>query len=250
MAPEPSTTVRFEVYSFQVDPQGGLTLPDLCAFLQEAAWRNAEVLGVGVERLAADGLAWVLQRLRIEVERYPRQGETVLVTTWARAFERALARRDFEVHDGAGNRLAAATSVWVVVDLAARRLVRLPEFVRTAPVAARPPALATEPGALPSLVAPEHEKRAEVRRSDLDVMRHVNNTRYVDWALEAVPDDWADGGPAAFEVVFRRESVLGDRIVSGARKDGADRFVHALFRQGDPLPLAEAVSVWPVSRGA
>jgi acyl-ACP thioesterase len=250
MGAAPHTSVLLEVYSFQVDPQGRLTLPDLCAFLQEAAWRNAEARGVGVVRLAADGLAWVLQRLRIEVAAYPRQGDTVVVTTWARSFERALARRDFEVHDQAGARLAAATSVWVLVDLAARRLVRLPDFVRAAQVAARPPALATEPAALPALETAEHERRVEVRRSDLDVVHHVNNTRYVDWALEAVPEAWTDRSPSALDLVFRRECVLGDRVVSRSRKDGALRLVHALCREGEALPLAEGLSEWLGPPGA
>ena len=40
-----------------------------------------------------------------------------------------------------------------------------------------------------------------MRRSDLDVVNHVNNTRYVGWAVESVPDTvWESHHPTAFPV--------------------------------------------------
>lgn len=228
-----------------MDPSGWLTLPSLCAFLQEAARRSAAAMGAGVERLAADGLAWVLQRLKIEVAAYPRLGESLWVTTWPRRFDRLVALRDFEVRHEGLERLAVATSRWVVVDLNTRRVVRLPDFIRQIPVPDRRPALEIEAADLPSVAQAEVERRLHVRRSDLDNVRHVNNTRYIDWALEAVPDDCFElCWPARFEVVFRRESVYGDSVLSRAQRRGPGEFVHALARLEGGEELARALSRW------
>jgi len=237
----------FRIHSYEVDPWERLTPRSLCALLQEAAGQDAENFGVSMSRLVADGLAWVLQRLKIEVAAYPPLGSTLTVATWARHFSRVVAEREFEVRDGAGQPLAAATSRWVVVDMAARRVVRLPDFIRVLPVH-RARALEMDGHELPLPEAPALERRFEVRRSDLDVARHVNNTRYVEWALETVPDEvYETCEPRGFEIVFRRETVGGDRIVSRGQElspEAGRLFTHALWTAAGGDPLAQAISRW------
>ncbi len=245
---EPLHRQRFPVHSYEVDTEGRLAPRALCTFLQEAAGGDAARAGYAMERLAEEGLVWVIQWMRVEVERYPRQGETLHVTTWARPFQRALARREFDVVDDSGARVAVGTSRWVVVDLRARRLARLPEFVRGCPVPDRPPALDRSPSALEPAEPADLERRFEVRRGDLDTVRHVNNTRYVEWALETVPDEVQERcQPSAFEIAFRREAVYGDAVTARTRRvaDGGDpSFVHELRADGAGHELARAASVW------
>jgi medium-chain acyl-[acyl-carrier-protein] hydrolase len=245
---EPLHRQGFPIHSYDVDTEGVLSPRALCAFLQEAAGGDAVRGGYTMERLAEEGLVWVIQWMRVEVERYPVRGETVAVTTWARPFGRALAFREFDVVDGSGARVAAGTSRWAVVDLEARRLVRLPEFIRLSPVPERPLALDRSPTALEPAEPAELERRFEVRRGDLDMVRHVNNTRYVEWALETVPDEVQEGSrPSAFEIDFRREAVYGDIVVARTRRlagDAGSSFAHDLRADGGGPELARAASVW------
>jgi medium-chain acyl-[acyl-carrier-protein] hydrolase len=245
---EPLHRQGFPVHSYEVDTGGLLTPRALCAFLQEAAGGDAARGGYTMERLAQDQLVWVIQWMRVEVESYPRRGGTLTVTTWARPFGRALAFREFDVVDGAGARVAVGTSRWAVVDVEARRLVRLPEFVRRSPVPERPLALDREPAALEPAEPADLERRFEVRRGDLDMVRHVNNTRYVEWALETVPDAVQEScRPSAFEIAFRREAVYGDTVVARTRRladPGDPAFAHELRADGAGHELARATSVW------
>ena len=249
---EPLHRQDFRVHSYEVDPEGLLAPRALCAFLQEAAGGDAARGGYTMERLAEEGLVWVIQWMRVEVERYPVRGETLTVTTWARPFARALAFREFDVVDGSGAPLAVGTSRWAVVDLAARRLVRLPEFIRRSPVPERPPALDRTPADLEPAGPAQMERRFEVRRGDLDMVRHVNNTRYVEWALETVPDEVQDvRRPSAFEIAFRREAVYGDTVVARTRRldaEGDPSFTHVLGTEGNRPELARAASVWRLVR--
>jgi len=249
---EPLHRQVFPVHSYEVDPEGLLTPRALCAYLQEAAGGDAARAGYTMERLAEEQLVWVIQWMRVEVERYPRRGETLAVTTWARRFERAIAWREFDVADGSGARVAVGTSRWAVVDLRARRLVRLPEFIRTCPVPERPPALDRAPSVLEPAEPADGERRFEVRRGDLDMVRHVNNTRYVEWALETVPDEVQETQtPSAFEIAFRREAVYGDGVVARTRRlaGGAGAsFAHELRSAGAGHELARAASAWRPGR--
>jgi acyl-ACP thioesterase len=244
---EPLHCQPFRVHSYEVDEEGRLWPRALCAYLQEAAGGDAARGGYTMERLAEDGLVWVIQWMCVEVARYPRQGETVEVTTWARRFDRALAWRDYDARDGSGARVAVGTSRWAVVDLAARRLVRLPGFVRQAACPDRPPALERTPAKLGPAEPAEVERRYEVRRSDLDTVHHVNHTRYVEWTLDAVPDETlARLRPTAFEIAFRKEAVRGDTVVARGRRQPGDAraYAHDVRDASTGSELARAASIW------
>lgn len=241
----------FRVASYDVDPAERLAPRALCAFLQETAGRDVARRGFGMRLLIDRGLAWVLQRLTVEVARWPEAGEEIGVETRARGFTRAVAERDFRVTDAAGQELARATSRWAVVDFEARRAVRLPEGVADLP-AGPLHELAPPEGGIPDADPPDLEERFGVRHGDLDVVGHVNNTRYVEWALETVPDEVQEAcRPSAFEIAFRREAVYGDTVVARTRRldgDGGLAFAHELRADGGGSELARASSVWRPGR--
>jgi acyl-ACP thioesterase len=240
----------FAVRSYDVDPAERLTLPALCSYMQEAAGIDATRLGVGMRRLGEQGLAWVLHRMRLQVTAPARGGDRVGVATWPRQFGRLVAERDFDVHDAEGRRLAVAASRWMVVDLAARRAVRLPEFIRSLPVGDREVPLGGDGGPLPEVETAETEFRFEVRRGDLDLVNHVNNTRYVAWAVESVPDAvWESHHPTALEILFHKEARYGESVLVRTRSLDGDAglvFAHELRGPGDSL-LVRAVSRWEAS---
>lgn len=237
----------FKVRSYDVDPRRRLALRALCAYLQEAAGLHAAALGASMERLAQDGLAWVLHRMKVEVARWPRQGDAVEVVTWPSRFDRVVADREFEVRVG-GDPVAAATTRWAVADLQARRPVRIPEFILALPVDARSGGVALGRGDPPALARPAVTRAFPVRRADLDVVGHVNNTQYASWVGETVPDEVGDAMHlAALEIVFRQEARHRDVVVSESEAlpgDDGTAFVHVLRRESDGAELARALTRW------
>lgn len=237
----------FSVHSFDVDSDGRLAPRALCAFLQEAAGRDAAQRGVGMAELMARGLAWVLQRLVVVVDEWPEEGSIVTVSTWPTRFGGATAERGFTVEDGNGRPLTRAASRWAVADLAARRAVRLPEFMRRLPTGGIPPVLELPPfPAREANLAVLGERTLVVRRADLDRVGHANNTRYVEWGLEAVPDEWSKTRVlSGFDIVYRREALYGDTLETGAlTTDDGLRLSHELRLLPSQEPLAELVTRW------
>ena len=239
----------FRVRAYEIDPEARLALPALCDWLQEAAGNHATDLGVATDRLLESGRAWVLSRLRVEIAALPRWRQRVTVETWPSAENGLVAERDFLVLDEHGAPLARAISHWVIIDVARRRPVRLPEAVTGIELPDRQRALT--PAASP-LAPPDQSalvRHFSVRRSDLDLNLHVNNVRYVEWALEAVPDDVLQTHDcASIDVQFRAESVYGDTIASraGAPLAGEDGLTirHAVTREGDDRQLAVLATRW------
>ena len=91
------------------------------------------------------------------------------------------------------------------------------------------------------------ECRLGVRRSDLDGVGHANNTRYVGWGLEPIPEEWlAARTLTGLDIVYRREARLGDIVTSRAVKREGEtmRLSHELLLDSSAEPLAELETRW------
>jgi len=88
---------EFQVRSYECGADGAARLATVCNYLQEAASLNAESLGFSRSDFASEGanISWVLTRMRVAMNRYPRWEEKVVVGTWPRGGRRITAHRDF-----------------------------------------------------------------------------------------------------------------------------------------------------------
>jgi medium-chain acyl-[acyl-carrier-protein] hydrolase len=66
--------LAYEVGSFQVHPDAKISLTSLADLLQEVAWRHADSADFGRNLLDTSQM-WILSRLEIKVEKFPKWGE-------------------------------------------------------------------------------------------------------------------------------------------------------------------------------
>ena len=238
---------EFTVRSWQVGPGGRARLPVLTDWLQEVAGNHAEALGWSVEALQREGRTWMLRRLHAELAAWPRWGDRVRVVTWPSGAGPVQATRDFELFDAeSGERIGVATSAWVVVDMARRRLGRIPPAVRDVPFPDRPRAL-DDPfrGDLPAPGDGATELRCRLRRDDIDMNLHANQSAWLAWAVEAVPGEtWSRRRPASVEVAFLAEARYPAEIVSRCAAAGDGVFLHSLVSASDGRELARLRTRW------
>ena len=237
---------RFDIRHHEVDSHGSLRTVILLAYLQSVASEHSMQLGISVSDLRPLGLTWVLTRLHLSLTHYPRSGELLKIRTWPVSREGLFSVRDFELQDGSGVNIGAATSSWAVLDLKNRRPVRIGDHLPDYPV--RPlRALDDRFATLPVLEAPENRLSMPVLRGDLDINRHVNNTVYAVWGLEAVPSEVADACRLVeIEIGFRAEVFYGDTIVSlcGAESDDPHCLLHRIEHAVSGRELARLRTRW------
>jgi acyl-ACP thioesterase len=240
----PRLTEPFEARSYAVDAFGLLTAPALSGWLQEAAGRHADRLGVGVEPLQARGLTWVLARQAVVVDRPVALGERAEVVTWPSGADRLSALRDFEVRVDGETRARAVTQ-WIVLDLATRKPVR-PGSVLPLELVAEMDHVLPLPGGRPAIPDPvEVERPFTTRYRDIDRNRHVTNATYVEWACEAIPEAvWRSRRLRSFEAFFIAECLHGSRILSRSSAVGDGLFVHSVVREEDRKELARLRTSW------
>lgn len=235
---------EFIVQTYETDQRGFARPVALLNYLQAAAGEHAARLKVSVADLRASGHTWVLSRIHLVMERYPRGGHTVHLKTWPASRDTLFTVRDFKLYDR-GVLIGRATTSWAVLNLKSRRPVKLANVLSMYPInAAR--ALDDPFATLPLCEAPEHELSLPVLRGDLDLNRHVNNTVYAGWALETIPEDVdCSCYLADIEISFRAEAIYGDTIVARtSRGDGERCYLHCIENSGDGRELARLRTCW------
>lgn len=215
----------FKVRTSECGPGGRAALPSLCNLLQEAAALNAGELKFSKSDFEAAGenVSWVLTRLRVKISDYPVWGEEVKVLTFPRGGRKITAWRDFIVTGEGSRPIAVATSEWMLIDLASRKIMPVPESVYAAANTVKPPVLGLEPYT-PRLRFPSAEGEGaspgeslvfRAGNSHIDMNGHVNNVHYIEWMLEACPTRRVSD----VEIVFRSETFAGEDVYVEAVED-------------------------------
>lgn len=234
----------FRIRSYEMDAGGRASVQTICNYLQEIAGAHAAELGVSVQKLFEQNLTWVLSRLHLQIDKYPRWGDQITVKTWPSGAMGLYATREFILTDEKQNQIGRATTSWMVLDLIRKRPIGIPDQIDRNLIADKTRAIDDSFDRLPVPDRIDNEKAFNVRRSDLDINQHVNNVNYIEWAIEAVPPEFYSRNKLkSVEISFRAESKYGDRILSLCQvRDGI--CIHRLIRESDQNDVAIVRTLW------
>jgi len=234
---------EYQIRTYECDKNGHLRLLTLLNILQDMADSHASQLGLGLEFCLSHGLAWVGADYHLKIKRLPLLHEKIRVVTWP-SEERLLgAVRDFAVFDEQGNQIAAISSMWVLIDFARKRPVKLRDHLPTYNIIAEH-SLSSDFAKLPSPVREDIGKNFAVRFDDIDLNDHVNNAVYLLWASEAVGQEFRKMHfPCEIEISFKKEGLPGDEIKVITQMDGQTS-IHSIMAQNDGRELARLRINW------
>lgn len=246
-------TKTFEVRFTETDRQGEATAVAMFNYLQETALGHGNAVGLSPEELAADHYGWMMNRLHLRIYRYPKRDEVIEAMTWGSNLKGLFAVREWEIRDGDGAIIAAATGRWVFLDFVKKKILRLPEFLAERYGEHAERGLDDDFARVHPVECEAFERHFHVRASDLDTNQHANSACYIDWALEAVPTDLLlEGKPREIELTYKKETVLGDGLVARSRRDddrdGCPAFHHTITKEGSGEVLAFGRSLWTMPK--
>ena len=189
-----------------VAPSGRVRLDTIARWLQDAAF--ADLLDSGIP----DDGVWIVRRLRLRVERFPRMHEHVAVATWCSGAGGLVAERRTTVRGDEGG-LVEAVALWVHLDPSGARPRPMADGFDAVygPSAAgrRVRARLRHRGEPPEDAAPAPWR---FRAADLDLADHVNNAVYWQVLEEELA---ADGAPEPFdaEIEHRAPGDVGEAAI-------------------------------------
>jgi acyl-ACP thioesterase len=183
---------------------GRARLDAIARWLQDVAY--LDVVDAGLE----DRGSWVVRRMRMRIERFPRLGEPLELRTWCSAASPLAAERRTTISSAEG--LVEAVATWVFLDNDSGRPKRLgPEFDAFYRESANGRRARTR---LRHGPPPPGAERIDwrFRAADQDVAEHVNNAAY--WAVaEELLTAWPDLDSLDAEIEFREPAQAGPAVV-------------------------------------
>ncbi len=234
----------YKVRIADADSRGLLKFPALLQMLQEIATEHAQMLGVDYSSLAAEGLGWALSKIIVNIDELPKWGERVFIETWASARDRIVTYREFVARDKDGRRLFTARSQWLVFDLKERRIARMSrvkDWPRDEENFANGE---TFDAPFEKVETADRIVENHARNDDIDLNAHVNNSVFLIWALDSVPDEFQrDRLPERLKISFLKE-VLPQNIISSQCQLSGDRSIHSLVNKSDGSECARINIDW------
>ena len=205
---ETEWTVNFT----QCAPNGYLNYVNLCNLLQLTAAGHSIVGGLSFNDMQQFDQAWVLSRIRVEISGLPKWQDKVVVKTWIESLHGAQSIRNIEMYLN-GKKIVGAATLWAVLNTKLRKsealalshdhFEKFPDWHSTEKPVSR----------ISVLKETQIVAERKVALSDLDIVNHANNVKYLEWCLDSM-----DLKPIlkmelrSFEMNFLRELNLNDGV--------------------------------------
>lgn len=223
----------WEINFTQCTPNGYLKYTDLCNILQLTAGDHAEIGGISFTDMQEFNQAWVLSRMKLEIGSLPKWKDIITVKTWIVSLENSRSTRALELYVN-GKKIVGCETYWAVFNTKLRR----PESL----------ALPHEhfekfPGRLSTLERVrkvdlydemENINKRKVVLSDLDIVNHVNNVKYLEWCLDIL--DYKiilKQKISSIDMNFMKELMLNDQVSIDGFQDET-KTVYAILKDSKP----------------
>lgn len=205
---------EYEVNPFFVDPSGEMTITSIINHLQLVAYSHSDSCGWGFDALMKNENRWVLARMAIEMNSYPKTYDQLIIETWVEDTTRAFSSRNFEMKNQFGEVLGYARSIWSIINMETRKSIDLSPIAQNiANYKSEKPCPIDRP-TRPLIIKETEAVKIPIKYADIDVNRHVNSTRYVEHILDLFPLEFHDKYDIQrFDIAYQSETRFGDHLL-------------------------------------
>ena len=201
---------KFFIGYSDVDKNDKCKLSKIIDLLQNTATLHSKSVGYGTKAMMELKQAWIMLGWRVRILKYPEADMDVEVRTWSRGIKSVEAKRGYEIFSEDGELLIIADSTWALFDLEAQKLIRAPEEMKNAYGSIDRDMFEGEKSErLIDNDIIENEVSIVVGKRDIDTNNHMNNSKYLDYIIEVIPDNIEI---KEFECTYKKQVGYGEKI--------------------------------------
>jgi medium-chain acyl-[acyl-carrier-protein] hydrolase len=212
---ETSTTIKkYMIELSDVDYKKQLKLSALFSYFQDISSIASDTLDLGINTIEEKyNVAWILIRIRVDVFRHPKWNEEITIETWPLEPKTLEFERDFVIRDSHGNVIIKAVSTWIILDIKSRRIKKSNTINPVYPDVRTDRAIECQLGKFKHKGELEIAYKKVIGYSDIDLNRHLNNSRYIDFIMDCFTLENHDQYCVdSIEVSFNNEALPGDTL--------------------------------------
>lgn len=206
-------TKKYEIHYYEVDYKLRCKLSSIINFICDVGTQQSESVGGGMEYCLKNNCAWVFYKYDIKMYRYPRFGETITLSTTPIGFKKFYGLRKYVIKDEENNIIGEALALFFLINTDKRRPMRIQEEQYDFYGVDGDINCDISMDKIEKVEKEQYYKQFNIRYSDIDSNKHVNNVKYVEWAIESVPLDIVKEYELKnIKVIFEKETKYGESI--------------------------------------
>ncbi|MEZ4884057.1 MAG: thioesterase [Chitinophagales bacterium] len=202
---------EWQIPSFMIGNNSEANITSICNILQNAAGLHALHRGLGFDDMQQMGHVWLMNRLKVKMNNFPVWAEKIQLQTWVSSMRGPFSDRHFDFQNQQGESIGSASTFWVAVNIENRRPARI--VSNQLPIIADKLPDCGASNKLPSITEFDQSSTYQVQYSDLDMVGHVNNTKYVEWMINQLVNMEGDFRPLQLEMNFLNETLFGEKVL-------------------------------------
>lgn len=240
---------NFKIPYYETDKYGELRPVSLLKYLGEVSMIHNTLL-VDMEEMKRLNYGWMLNRWKVKIDRYPKGGENIRIETWISGAEKFYAYREFIIYDEEDLEIGKVSAVWIFMDMNRKRPIRIQSEHYDLKNILN---LKNFSGyyRFQSNIEVSNIIDFHIRKSDIDYNDHVNNSKYLEWMVETIPDNiYRNYMLSEFEIIYKKEIKYPNTILSGNKEvenlGDEIKYIHKIVDKEFQEEKSLGISKWKI----
>ena len=221
-------TSKYKVLFEDTDKNLEIKNTVLMRYLIDSAGMHSEQAGYGISNVQKTHIVFLLTGWQVKILKRPKLLDEVIVKTWPETLSHSLSTRNFEVYVQ-DELVARASTKWIMVNSETHAVMSVTEEITNA---YGPIKQAVFDKPIPKLQIPDYFDDSYdyiIKRRDIDSNNHVNNLKYIEFALELLPEHlYLKESFSEIFVNYKNECKLGDEITCSYTKINDEEHVFTI----------------------
>ncbi|MFO7882008.1 MAG: thioesterase [Kosmotogaceae bacterium] len=207
-------TETYRVRYHEVDKNWKLTLKSILNYFNDVVTLENYYNPERRKYLQDKCLNWLLLKWHIKLNgQYPGFGDTVTARTWPHAMDRYYAYRKFDLTFN-NETIVHANSLWLLIDIEKKKPVRINnELTRFYQLSGKEKPISFASDKINKSNKISHNEFIALD-SDIDTNQHVNNTVYLRWIFDSLPEKiFRDYTLDEISISYKREVLKNEPVL-------------------------------------
>lgn len=195
----------------QCGPDKHLHLTELMQYCADYLMELYTLRGQNRDYLSEKGYAQMVSRSSFHINKLPKENDEIIITVREEKPEGVQLMRYYDFKDAeSGELLVSGKSLWVIVNPESRAVVMPANFEFLAQSSSQTPAECAKPS---RIKIPEELKNLgeqKILYSMIDGNGHLTNAKYINFAIDFLPDEYQKRTFTDFRINFCKEIRKGD----------------------------------------
>lgn len=229
-------SMDIQVRYSEVDLFGKVKLHQILEYFQDCVTAHSMAVGFGITGDIEENKGWYLLAWDIQIKRYPKILEKITITTEPYAMRGFYGYRKFRILDEQKNVLVDADSNWIYMDIEKKIPVKIPDFIVKKYIPEKVEETMRVKRKLSAKGEWKEREQFVVPKIFLDSNRHVNNTYYVLWAEDVLPENYS---VQEVKIDYRQSAFLNDTIHIYTIEENGEWRIRFLNQENTLIALLE-----------